>query len=315
MRIFETANYNLIPNRKKGYVVSSILLVLSAIALIYPGLELGIDFKGGMEFVVESEMDLESTAVRSALEPVLGSAPEVKTFGADGLLVRTLADADITERQNAILGGIGEAFPGSDPVIVKSDVISARFSTDLARGAIYSVFFSLFVIFIYILVRFGGLNNISFSVGAVAALFHDVFIVLGIFAALHNVLPFSLQIDQAIIAAFLTIIGYSLNDTVVIFDRIREFTAIFKTEEYSKVVNRSINATLSRTVVTSVTTLIVVLILFILGGEVLRGFAFALCIGVVIGTYSSIFVASPILVEIEERRRAAKKKAVKTARA
>jgi preprotein translocase subunit SecF len=135
----------------------------------------------------------------------------------------------------------------------------------------------------------------------VAALAHDVTITLGIFAMLHHLLPFSLQIDQAIIAALLTIVGYSLNDTVVVFDRIREYANLFKTEDYPDVVNRSINATLSRTIVTSGTTLIVLLTLFIFGGEVLRGFAFALIVGVVIGTYSSIFVASPVVVELKQR--------------
>jgi len=140
-----------------------------------------------------------------------------------------------------------------------------------------------------------------FGLGAVAALFHDVLITLGIFSLLQGLLPFSLQIDQAIIAAFLTIVGYSLNDTVVIFDRIREFTNLFKTESYTKVVNRSVNTTLSRTFVTSGTTLFVVLTLFIFGGEVLRGFAFALIIGILIGTYSSVFVATPVVVELHTR--------------
>ena len=140
-----------------------------------------------------------------------------------------------------------------------------------------------------------------FGLGAVAALFHDVLITLGLFSLLRGILPFSLQIDQAIIAAFLTIVGYSLNDTVVIFDRIREFTNIFKTEPYQQVVNRSVNTTLSRTIVTSSTTLLVVVTLFIFGGEVLRGFAFALIIGIIIGTYSSVFVATPVVVELHRR--------------
>jgi preprotein translocase SecF subunit len=138
-------------------------------------------------------------------------------------------------------------------------------------------------------------------VGAVAALVHDVTITLGLFSMLVGVVPFSLQIDQSIIAAFLTIVGYSLNDTVVVFDRVREYVNLFKTEDFDDIVNRSINATLSRTVVTSVTTLIVVTILFLFGGEVLRGFSFALIFGVIIGTYSSVFVASPTIVELDKR--------------
>jgi preprotein translocase SecF subunit len=138
-------------------------------------------------------------------------------------------------------------------------------------------------------------------VGAVAALVHDVTITLGLFSIFAGVVPFSLQIDQGIIAAFLTIVGYSLNDTVVVFDRVREYINLFKTESFSVIVNKSINATLSRTVVTSVTTLIVVSILFIFGSEVLRGFSFALIVGVIIGTYSSVFVASPTVVELNKR--------------
>jgi preprotein translocase SecF subunit len=153
------------------------------------------------------------------------------------------------------------------------------------------------VIFVYILIRF----EWRYSLGAVAALFHDVLITLGLFSLLHGVLPFSLQIDQTIIAAFLTIVGYSLNDTVVIFDRIREYTKRFKTESFDYVVNVSVNRTLSRTIVTSGTTLLVVLTLFIFGGEVLRGFAFALIVGILIGTYSSIFVAAPVVVELRTR--------------
>jgi preprotein translocase SecF subunit len=138
-------------------------------------------------------------------------------------------------------------------------------------------------------------------VGAVAALIHDVTITLGLFSILAGIVPFSMQIDQGIIAAFLTIVGYSLNDTVVVFDRVREYVNLFKTESFPTIVNKSINATLSRTVVTSVTTLIVVTILFFFGSEVLRGFSFALIVGVIIGTYSSIFVASPTIVELNRR--------------
>jgi preprotein translocase SecF subunit len=240
--------------------------------------------------------------VRGALANTLGAEPEVKTYadvsqGIEALLIRTLPGEDINVMQNNIVSTLESAFPNSQPVVVKTDIVGPRFARDLAEGAIYAVLGSLLVIFVYILLRF----EWRFGVGAVAALFHDVTITLGIFALLHNILPFSLQIDQAIIAAFLTIVGYSLNDTVVVFDRVREFTNLFKTEAYGAVVNRSINTTLSRTIVTSGTTLLVVVTLFIFGGEVLKGFAFALIIGIVIGTYSSVFVASPIVVELQKR--------------
>lgn len=297
MRLFENADYNLVPNRTRGYVISGILIVLSIVSLAVRGLELGIDFQGGMEFVVESSEPLGTVAVRGALGSALGEEPEVKTFGQDALLIRTAVEGEINEVQERLISGITSAFPNAQPTIVKTDVVGPRFAADLQQGAIYAVLGSLLVIFVYILIRF----QWRFGLGAVAALFHDVTITLGLFSLLHGWMPFSLQIDQAIIAAFLTIVGYSLNDTVVIFDRIREFTNLFKTEPYDSVVNRSINTTLSRTVVTSTTTLIVVTILFIFGGEVLRGFSFALIIGVLIGTYSSVFVASPIVVELQAR--------------
>jgi preprotein translocase SecF subunit len=196
-----------------------------------------------------------------------------------------------------VLNAIRAAFPDVELSVQKTDNVGPRFAADLKEGAIFSVLGSLLVIFVYILIRF----EWRFGVGAVAALFHDVLITLGVFSMLHGYLPFSLQIDQTIIAAFLTIVGYSLNDTVVVFDRVREYVGLFKAERYEDVVNRSINNTLSRTIITSGTTLLVVVVLFIFGGEVLRGFAFALIVGILIGTYSSIFVASPVVVALRQK--------------
>ena len=297
MRIFENTTFAFIDNRKKAYVFSGALFLLSLVAFITRGLELGIDFQGGMEFVVENTEELPATQVRSVLATALGQEPEVKTFGENQLLIRTARAGDIDEAQVLIIEGIDGAFPEAQPQIVMTDIVGPRFAEDLKRGAIYSVIGSLIVIFIYILIRF----EWRFGLGAVAALFHDVTITLGLFSLLKGLLPFSLQIDQTIIAAFLTIVGYSLNDTVVVFDRIREYSNLFKTETYDALVNRSINNTLSRTFITSSTTLLVVVVLFIFGGEVLRGFAFAMIVGVVIGTYSSIFVASPVVVELRAR--------------
>lgn len=296
MRLFENANYNIVGSRTKAYVFSGVLLLLGLVSLVVRGLEMGIDFQGGMEFVVETDQNLAPTQVRAALANVLGAEPEVKSF-EDDLLIRTLPSENITAVQGQIVDGLALAFEGSNPQVVKADVVGPRFASDLQRGALLAVLGSLLVIFIYISLRF----EWRFSLGAVAALFHDVMIILGLFSLLQGIVPFSLQLDQTIIAAFLTIVGYSINDTVVVFDRIREYTNIFKTEPFSQIVNRSVNTTLSRTVVTSLTTLLVVVILFIFGGEVLRGFAFALSIGIVIGTYSSVFVATPMVVELHAR--------------
>lgn len=302
MRIFENTEFSFIPNRQWGYVFSAILLIAGILSLGFKGLELGIDFRGGMEFVIENTEGLSTVEVRQELTAALGQQPEVKTFGETGLLIRTAAGGETSAVQQRIMSTFEEAFPETSPELVATNIVGPRFAEDLKRGALYSVFGALFVIFVYILIRF----EWRFGLGAVAALVHDVTITLGLFSLLSGIVPFSLQIDQAIIAAILTIVGYSLNDTVVVFDRIREYTNLFKTESFDAVTNRSINNTLSRTVITSVTTLIVVTILFIFGGEVLRGFSFALIIGVMIGTYSSVFVASPVIVEIKqwEQRRA-----------
>jgi preprotein translocase subunit SecF len=300
MRIFENSNLSIIGSRRKGYIFSGILILISLISFAVNGLELGVDFKGGREFVIETSTVLDATAVRSALASVLSSDPEVKTYvveGVDQLLVRTVGEEDIDVVKGQLIRGIADAFPGSEPVIEKTYVVSARFAKDLERGAIYSIIGSLLVIFVYVLIRF----EWRFGVGAVTALFHDVLITLGVFSIFQGHIGFSLQIDQTIVAAFLSIVGYSLNDTVVVFDRIREYTGLFKSENYDTIINKSINNTLSRTIITSGTTLLVVVVLFIFGGEVLRGFAFALLIGILIGTYSSIFVASPIVLELRNR--------------
>lgn len=299
MRLFENADYSLISNRRIGYIISGTLLTLSIVSLLWRGLALGIDFRGGFEFVVGNMENVRTVDVRSALEGPLGGQPEVKTYGESSLLIRASVEgeANTTEVQNTILSSIESEFPDTNPTIEKTSVVGPRFAEDLRRGALYAVLGALLVIFLYILVRF----EWRYSVGAVAALVHDVTLTLGVFSILAGVVPFSLQVDQGIIAAFLTIVGYSLNDTVVVFDRVREYVNLFKTETFNTIVNKSINATLSRTVVTSVTTLIVVTVLFIFGSEALRGFSFALIFGVIVGTYSSVFVASPTVVELNRR--------------
>ena len=298
MRIFENPQIDFRAKQKFATILSGVLIILSLVSLVTRGLEAGIDFKGGIEIVVQTDEPVPVGDVRGNLTDALGVSPEVKEYGSpEFLLVRTPVGGDLDSVQNAVLNSINSAFPEANAQSEKRDSVSPRFADDLKRGAIWAVLASLFVIFLYIMARF----EWRFSVGAIAALVHDVIITLGIFSLWHGVLPFSLQIDQAIIAALLTIVGYSLNDTVVIFDRIREFVNLFKTESFGPVVNRSINSTLSRTLVTSGTTLIVVGVLFLFGGEVLKGFAFALIIGVIIGTYSSIFVASPVVIALRAR--------------
>lgn len=300
MRIFENANYSFVDKRKTGYIISGALLLLSVIGIIAKGgLQYGIDFKGGKEFVIEFKSDVNVGDVRSVLTDVFGSQPEVKNFGGNNVvLVRTDSETDVNSLKESITSALTAKIEGNASSIQKTDNVTARFSEDLKISALEAIIASIFTIFMYILVRF---RNWRFSAGAVASLLHDVIITLGLFTVLNDILPFSLTIDQTIIAAFLTIVGYSLNDTVVVFDRIRENSTVHKGMEYTKMINRSINDTLSRTVVTSGTTLFVVIVLFIFGGEVLKGFSFALIMGILIGTYSSIFIASALVVDLDKK--------------
>jgi preprotein translocase SecF subunit len=193
---------------------------------------------------------------------------------------------------------MSQLYPDNQAITEKTDSVGPRIAEDLKSGGLQAVIYSMIIIFVYILIRF---RKWAFSAGAVAALLHDVTITLGIFTLLSDVVNFSLLIDQNIIAAFLTIVGYSLNDTVVVFDRIRENSIVHKGMEFIPMVNKSLNDTLSRTIITSLTTLFVVAVLFVSGGEVLKGFSFALLIGIVLGTYSSLFVASSLVVEIDAK--------------
>lgn len=303
MRWFETPNFDFVNVRKIAFVISGVLLLASIIAIVGKGLEYGIDFRGGKEFVLQFEQPVEVIDVRSELTEPLGGTPEVKLFGSpQDILIRTDATGDINTVQNSITSAMQELYPDNQATVIKTDIVGPRFAEDLKQGALNAIMFAMVIIFIYILIRF---KNWTFSLGAVAALFHDVLIVLGIFTIFNDIAPFSMQIDQAMIAAFLTIVGYSLNDTVVVYDRIRENMQDHKGMEFLPMINKSMNDTLSRTVITSLTTLFVVTVLFIFGGEVLKGFSFALMLGVMIGTYSSLFVATSVVIELQLRKQEA----------
>ena len=307
MRIFENTHFDFLSNFRTSSLISGILLTVAIISLIYPGLEAGIDFKGGTEFIVGTQTAVPSTEVAQALQAATGEIYEVKEFGdPETLLVRTAAGGDADALQATVLSAISGAFAEAAPTIEGTYSVGPRIASDLKSKAIILVLGALFVILLYIFVRF----DWRYAVAAVITLAHDVIIVLGLFALLHNVTPFSLQIDQAIIAALLTIVGYSINDTVVVFDRIREYVLLFKTEPFPETANRAINTTLSRTVLTSGTTLIAVFVLFLIGGEVLKGFSLALLVGIGVGTYSSIFVASPIVVALREKYAPVRRRAV-----
>ena len=298
MRIFENPTFDFLSHNRDSYLISGVLLAVAVVSLFYPGLEAGIDFTGGTEFVVETDEPVAPTDARRSLEGVLGAGVEAKEFGDPrSLLIRTGVGGDPDSLETALTATLAAAYPGAAPEVVGTSSVGPRIASDLKEKAVFLVLGALFVILLYIFVRF----DWRFALGAVLCLVHDVVIVLGLFALLHNVTPFSLQIDQVMIAALLTIVGYSINDTVVVYDRIREYTALFKTERFDVVANRAINTTLSRTVLTSGTTLLTVFVLFLIGGEVLKGFSLALLVGIGVGTYSSIFVASPLVVWLRGR--------------
>jgi preprotein translocase subunit SecF len=302
MRWFESPNYNFTGYRYKAYIFSGILFLASLIGIFGMGLNYGIDFRGGKAFVLQFEQPVDVVDIRGALSGPLGGAPEVKIYGSpQEILIRTDNAQDITTVQNIITSSVAELYPENEASVIRTDVVGPRFAEDLKRGALNAVIFAVIIIFVYILIRF---KDWTFSLGAVSALAHDVLVILGIFTIFSSIAPFSMQIDQAIIAAFLTIVGYSINDTVVVYDRIRENMLKFKSMEFNEMINKSLNDTLSRTVITSLTTLFVVTVLFIFGGEVLKGFSFALMLGVMVGTYSSLFVASTIVVELHRRKQA-----------
>ena len=293
---FTNNNFKFLAKRKTAYIFSSILIVLGISSLATRGLNEGVDFKGGRTFVVRFDQNVVTQEVRSSLAIPFETAPEVKTFGkADQVKITTKFMIDEKGSDELVDAKLAEGLStlGMKYEVMSSQLVGPTIADDIKQSALWAVLFSLIVIFIYILVRF---RKMSYSLGAVAAVFHDVLIVLSIFSIFYGRLPFSLEIDQAFIAAILTVIGYSLNDTVVVFDRVREYFAK-KTGTTHDVVDAALNSTLSRTINTSVTTFFVLFVIFVFGGEVIRGFMFALMIGVVVGTYSSLFIATPIMVD------------------
>ena len=290
MRIFKNTNFQFVANRRKAYIFSIVVTVLGLVSMATRGFEWGIDFTGGKEFLVEAPASVDLPQAREALVQALGGAPEVKRTD-ENLLVRT----DATGETPALRASIEQAIPGSR--VLRTDDIAPRFAADLQQAALYAVLAGVLVIFAYVIVRFEWKSG----VGAIVSLVHDVLFVLSLFSLLHGWVPFSLAIDQTTIAAFLTIVGYSINDTVVVFDRIREDRAKYKNMPIEEVSNRAMNETLSRTILTGGSVILVLLVLFIFGGETLRGFTFAMLVGTIIGTYSSVFIATPVMIDVTNR--------------
>jgi SecD/SecF fusion protein len=308
-----------IGNRRKAYIFSAIVIVISLGSLFTKGLNFGIDFTGGRTYVVRFDRDVNTEEIRTRLTAEFEEvSPEVKTFGpnsqikvttkyriddddpsVDSLIqvklynglkdnyTASIAYADFssdTEGENKLLG------------ILSSQKIGPTIAYDIRTKAMFAIGLALIIIFIYIGVRF---KRWQYGLSGVVALFHDSLITLGMFSLFYGILPFNMEIDQAFIAAILTIIGYSINDSVIIFDRIREYNKLYPKHSLKQNINEGLNSTLARTINTSGTTIVVLLVIFIFGGEVIRGFIFALLVGVIIGTYSSLFTASPIAYDLQ----------------
>jgi len=294
-------NLDFIGKRKIFYIISSIVIVAGIVSIATKGLSTGVDFKGGWSYVMQID-NANATDIKAEMGKVLNNANnEVKTYGnANQYKITTsyLIDSKDSSVSNKVEGDMISSlakYGVSVDDILSSSKVGPTIAKDTSVRSAWAIALAIIGMFLYILVRF---RNVGFSLGATVAIFHDVLIVFSLYSILWGIVPFELSIDQAFIAAILTVVGYSINDTVVVFDRVREFLGFNKHEkDLSSIINKAINTTLSRTLITSLTTLLVILILFIFGGEGLKGFTFALLVGVAVGTYSSVCIATPIVVD------------------
>jgi len=296
MRLFGKTNIDFMGRRRMWYMVSATVILIGMVSLITKGIDLGIDFLGGTELIVQFTHDVQIGDVRSAMDKIGFGKAEIKTFGSSrDILVRTVEQGEGTFVADKIRGALKEHFPTNPYSVLKEDKIGPKIGRELRQNALYAVIASLVAIWIYVAFRF----KFAYGAGAVIALFHDVLVTLGLISIFDGV--FNLEISQNMVAAFLTLVGLSVNDTVVIFDRMRENQKIFRTMPLKELMNKSLNETLSRTIITSGTIFIVLVVLLVFGGEVTRGFAFALTVGIITGTYSSIYLASAAVLEWAER--------------
>ncbi len=315
--LFINLKIKFVEKRKVAYVISGILIVVSLASLFTRGLNPGIDFTGGRNYIVSFKETVAPDEVAKALGKVYGDVPTVKTFGSSNQVKITtkfkINEKDADNLADSLL------YIGLKPLIKEnitqdeffndyrqtSQKVGPTVADDIMSKSIIAISIALVLMFLYILIRF---RKWQYSLGATLALMHDTIIVLGAFSLFYTIMPFNMEIDQAFIAAILTVIGYSINDTVIVFDRLREYVGLYKKREMIDVMNEAVNSTIGRTINTSLTTLLVILAIFIFGGEVIRGFTFALLIGIGVGTYSSVFVATPIAYDLLKRK---KKKEIK----
>jgi SecD/SecF fusion protein len=315
-RIFKHAQFKFIEYRKVTYIISLVVLLLG-VAAIFNGFDTGVEYSGGRSYKVNFGQSVKNTDdIRSALTAQFGGkTPVVRSIkGSDEMFEITTSYLKDDSRNDTIVDGIVKAalFTGAKKFmkaditaeafakgtnnlgVISKKVVSPSISDDLKKGAQKAAIFSILIIALYIFIRF---RDWRYSLGTIVALLHDVFVTLAVFSFLKHIMPFPLELDQHFIAAVLTVIGFSMNDTIIVFDRVRENAKKMQGESKAVIINKSINETLSRTIMTSLTVFLTILILFIFGGDVTRGFAFAMLVGVIVGTYSSIFVAAPILVD------------------
>ena len=292
-QFFKKTNIDFISRRRTAITVSSVIIVAGLIMMIINGPNWSIDFRGGLDIQVRFEQPVTDGQVRSALSDM--EIGEVKTISSlvqpDDILIRVKESAHSAEMQEQISGHLDTAFPGNSHEVRGVDVVGPKVGRELRQQAIISAVVALILLLIYISWRF----EFKFAVGSMVALLHDVLVTMAFFAF------FGYEFSLSVLAAFLTLIGFSLNDTIVIYDRIRENLKKLRQITLSEIMNQSINETLSRTVITSLTLFVTILVLFIFGGPVLRGFSFAMLVGVVTGTYSSVFIAAPVVLEWSER--------------
>ncbi len=311
---YKNVKIGFVEKRKLYYIVSTMVITAGIISIVIKGFNFGVDFEGGRTYVVQFDKAVSTQEVRQALASPFGEAPDVKTFGTDNRLKITTAyliDENTSEAESqvvaALYDGLKGYFVGMDisafkaQKIINSQKVGPTVADDIKSSALGSVLFGCALMFVYILLRF---KKWQYGLGATVALLHDVLMILSIFSIFNGILPFTLEINQDFIAAVLTVMGYSMTDTVVVFDRIREYLGIHPHSDKKQTINNALNSTLSRTMNTSLTTFFVLLTIFIFGGDVIRGFTFALLIGIVVGTYSSLCIAAPIVVDFEKKKAA-----------
>jgi len=324
--MFNNFHFDFLGMKKWTYLFSSIVVIISVVSLATNGLDQGVDFVGGRTFQVRFEKPIETETVKAELAQVFDGSAEVKVFGNTNQLKITTkykvqepgikADEEVNKLLFSTLkkhyssdityDKFVNAYEGKKVGILQASKVGPTVAEDIKTNAYWAVLGAMAIVFLYLMISY---RKWQYSLGAIAAVAHDVIFVLGIYSLCYKFMPFGMEIDQHFIAAILTVIGYSMNDTVIVFDRVREYLAGKTKGTFAEIVNQSINTTMSRTINTSLTMIVVLLIMFVFGGESIRGFIFAMLVGIIVGTYSSLFIATPVLVDTiskEDKRKVEK---------